>query len=133
MPMSRPNDFPRAVKVAAIRRAMRGSETTIYCDGCSLPGKGDLRVDHIVAAGLGGKPTLANAQVLFECCFRSKDSGDNRKVKYASRVEARHLGVAPKRQKLQSRGFQPAPPKPSRTARPDKALPRRDLYRKTDG
>jgi hypothetical protein len=119
--MTRPNDFPKAVKVAARLRAtdMHGE---VHCDGCGAIIRRH-RVDHIRAAGLLGPPTLANAQVLGVCCWAEKDTTDNAWVKRAKRVEAKHLGVrAPP--KMQSRGFAPRPPKPSPCRPTSKTLPR---------
>jgi hypothetical protein len=119
--MTRPNDFPRAVKIAAIKRAtdMNGE---IHCDGCGLIIK-RKRVDHIRAAGLNGAKTLENAQVLGPCCYTAKDIEDGIVVKRMGRIEAKHLGLRDP-PKMQSRGFAPRPPKPSPCAPTSKTLPR---------
>jgi hypothetical protein len=119
--MTRPNDFSRAVKIAAIKRAtdMNGE---IHCDGCGLIIK-RKRVDHIRAAGLNGAKTLENAQVLGYCCFAEKDAADNAVVKRMGRIEAKHLGLR-EPPKMQSRGFAPRPPKPSPCAPTSKTIPR---------
>jgi 5-methylcytosine-specific restriction endonuclease McrA len=126
--MTRPNDFPRKVRIAAVKRATR--DGLLYCEGCNLPIRGgDFRVDHIIAAGLDGKATLENASVLCRYCYLPKDAADNAVVKRATKVEAAHLGVPdkPKGRKMQSRGFPPRPTKPSRCGPTSKTLPRKPL------
>jgi hypothetical protein len=125
--MTRPNDFTMGVKIAARHRATK--DGVLVCEGCGLPIKGKLRVDHIIAAGLRGARTLANAQVLGECCYAAKDVADSAIVKRAIKLEAAHLGVPkPLRgNKLQGRGFPPRQPKPSPCRPTSKTLPRRPL------
>jgi hypothetical protein len=125
--MTRPNDFPRKVKVAAVKRATR--DGVMYCegDGCGLPIK-ICRVDHVIPAGMGGKSTLDNARILGPCCWPEIDAKANRLVKYAAKLEEIRLGVKRhKRQFIKSRGFPPRAPKPSPCAPTSKTLPRRGI------
>jgi len=123
-------NFPRSVRAAAIKRATRDNGQ-IYCERCGLPVK-TLRVDHIIAAGYGGKATLENAQVLGPCCYVQKDAADNAGVKRAGKLEAAHLG-APDRdyrptRKIEGRGFDKRPKAPKPVS--GKIVRRRDIFTK---
>ena len=83
-------EFPRAVKVAVVKRATRDS--VVYCESCGRMAK-RWRIDHKRADGLLGEPTLENAWLLAECCYPEKDAADTRAIAQAKRREAKHLGV----------------------------------------
>ncbi len=64
------------------------------CEQCNVALKGgDYDCDHVVADGLGGKPTLDNARILCRACHGIKTPGDVKKIAKVKRVEAKHLGV----------------------------------------
>jgi hypothetical protein len=110
-------EFPRAVKVAVVRRATKDGVT--YCEGCGAPCQ-KWQIDHARADGLLGAPTLENAQLLGECCYRPKNARDTAQIALAKRREAYALGVArPGKKKLRSRPKAPRPP-----YRPAAGLPR---------
>ena len=94
-------EFPKAIKVAAIKRATRDGQT--YCEGCGALAK-RWQIDHMRADGLLGDPTLENAQLLGECCYGPKNAADTTAIAQAKRREAKHLGVKPV-PAFQSRGF----------------------------
>jgi hypothetical protein len=99
--MSDRREFPRSVKVAAIRRATKDGVT--YCEGCSAIAK-TWRIDHRRADGLLGEPTLENAQLLGPCCYVRKDAQDARLIGLAKRQEAYHLGIEkPGKKKMRSK------------------------------
>ncbi len=106
------NEFPRAVKVAAWDRA--GGRCECLVDYNPKPDKidgppylkcgkklfpGDIFYDHIIADGLGGKPTLDNCQVLCKAHHDAKTfTADVPKIAKTKRVRANHIGAAkPKR------------------------------------
>lgn len=83
-------EFPRSVKVAAVKRAMRDS--VIYCEMCGLPTK-SVEFDHGIPDGLGGEPTLANCVVACPQCHKGKTKVDVADIAKAKRREARKLGI----------------------------------------
>jgi hypothetical protein len=87
--MSR-HEFPRAVKVAVIRRATKNGVT--FCEGCGALAK-KWQIDHVRADGLLGEPTLENAQLLGSCCYESKNAQDTRCIAEAKRREAAALSI----------------------------------------
>lgn len=98
--MSR-REFPRAVKVAVIRRATKDGLT--YCEKC-----GEVvtkwQIDHVRADGLLGEPTLKNAQLLGECCYGPKNAEDTAQIALAKRREAYAFGLErPGKKKLRAR------------------------------
>ena len=99
--MSNRREFPRAVRVAVIKRA--GASGMILCEGCGGFAK-RFQIDHRRPDGLLGEPTLENAQLLGECCHGPKNAADATAIAHAKRREANHLGVksAPS---FHSRGF----------------------------
>jgi|SRR5581483_812658 len=99
--MSR-QEFPRAVKVAVVKRATR--DGVVYCEKCGALAK-RWRIDHRIADSHGGKPTLENAWLLAECCYPEKDAKDTTIAAKLKRVEAAHIGAVRPAQKIQSRGF----------------------------
>ena len=124
--MARANDFTRGVRIAVrVRATTRG---VAYCEKCGLPTGGDHRVDHKIAAGLGGSSKIENAWLLCHVCYAEKDARDNAVVKRMIGIEANHLGVtsAPKGRALQGRGFEKRE-KPSRCGPTSKTVPRRGV------
>ena len=105
--MTRRN-FPKSVMVACIKRATK--DNVIYCEGCGVQAK-KFQIDHIRADGLLGEPTLENARLLCIECHGEKTKDDVARISKAKRVEARHLGAIPPKQKIQSRGFAKRPKK----------------------
>ena len=100
--MVKRREFPRAVKVAVIKRATRDGVT--YCEGCGALAR-RWQIDHIRPDGLLGEPTLENAQLLGECCYVPKNADDTKTIAKAKRREAKHLGIFRKRPAIPSRGF----------------------------
>ena len=84
-------EFPKAVKVAAVKRATRDGK--LFCEGCNGLVTGRFEIDHIRADGLLGEPTLENARVLCSICHKEKTASDVAVITKAKRVEARHLGI----------------------------------------
>ena len=87
--MSR-REFPRSVKVDAIKRATRGN--VVYCEECQQPAR-SWQIDHINPDGLTGTPTLDNARLLCLPCHRDKTSADVSDIAKAKRREAKHVGA----------------------------------------
>lgn len=92
-------EFPKAVKVAAVKRATRDGK--LFCEGCNALVTGRFEIDHIRADGLLGEPTLENARVLCSVCHKEKTKSDVGAIAKAKRLEAAHLGV-----RKRSTGFQ---------------------------
>ncbi|MBW3095679.1 HNH endonuclease [Pseudohoeflea coraliihabitans] len=108
-------EFPRKVKRAAIERAAG------HCEKCAAKLKpGEVEVDHILPAELGGEPTLANAQAICRVCHKAKTADDVRRIRKADRARDKASGAMRSKQKIKSRGFArkernpkaPLPPKP---------------------
>jgi 5-methylcytosine-specific restriction endonuclease McrA len=95
-------EFPKAVKVAVIKRSTR--EHVVYCEACGLPAK-KWQIDHIVADAIGGEPVISNARLICEACYSVKNPQDTRRAAKTKRVEARYLGATMPKVKIQSRGF----------------------------
>lgn len=129
--MSR-REFPRAIKVAVIKRATRDGVT--YCEKCGALAK-RWQIDHIRPDGLLGEPTIENAQLLGECCYTPKNADDTAKIAKAKRREAKALGAKkPAGRPIVSVPFPPPEDKKrsDRTGKVDKsalpALPRRPMF-----
>jgi 5-methylcytosine-specific restriction endonuclease McrA len=105
--MARRN-FTKAIIVARIKASTK--DGVVYCDLCSLPCR-KWEVDHIRADGLLGEPTFDNSRLLCVPCHKEKTLSDVKAISKAKRVEARHLGAAQPKKKIQSRGFQKKEPK----------------------
>jgi 5-methylcytosine-specific restriction endonuclease McrA len=88
--MSSRKEFPKSVKVAAIKRATRDSVT--YCEGCNLPTK-VWHYDHVNPDGLTGEPTIENCELLCLPCHAEKTKQDVGQIAKAKRREAKALGV----------------------------------------
>lgn len=104
-------EFPAAVKRAAFRRCCRDGKP--YCEGCGIGLViGNIEYEHVIPDGLSGTPTLDNCKVFCRrSCARAKtDVEDNPRMAKADRVLRKSFGLAPRRSRLQSRGFQKSPP-----------------------
>lgn len=120
-------DFPRNVRIAAIKRATRNG---IVC--CENPACGAMakryQIDHIIPDALGGEPVLGNAQLLCEFCFTPKNAADASAIARAKRREADYLAAnPPPRQPILSRGFTASAPRAPRLPIPFE-LPRRQMF-----
>jgi 5-methylcytosine-specific restriction protein A len=123
--MTKRREFPKSIKVAAVKRAMRDGE--VYCEECSALAK-KWEIDHANPDGLTGEPTLSNAVVLCQPCHREKTRADVGKIAQAKRREARDLGIR-KPPTLKSPGFRPAPKQRRASGPLEKQLPpRRAIY-----
>lgn len=111
-------EFPRAVKVAAIKRATANGQ--VYCEACGCMTKGKFEIDHIRPDGLLGEPTLENARILCSPCHKEKTKSDVGAIAKAKRNEARHLGI-----RKAGRGF---PKREKETLALTRVVPRRSLY-----
>jgi 5-methylcytosine-specific restriction endonuclease McrA len=96
-------EFPKSVKVAAVKRATKNGE--VYCEQCGVLCKSKWEIDHVIPDGLGGEPTLANAKVICRECHTEKTKGDVGKIAKAKRCEARSLGVRKTTPRINSPGF----------------------------
>jgi 5-methylcytosine-specific restriction protein A len=118
----RRREFPTKVRVAVIKRAMRGN--VVYCELCGGVAK-RFQIDHVIADAHGGEPVIENAQLICEGCFGEKNPKDTKIAAKLKRIESRHVGAALPKQRLKSRGF----PKRQREPAIDKGalppLPRR--------
>lgn len=78
-----------------------------HCEKCKAVLKvGEGEVDHILPDVLGGKPVLANAQVLCRVCHAQKTADDIRRTRRADRQRDKHSGAMRSRSKLTGPGFQ---------------------------
>lgn len=98
--MSR-QEFPKAIKVAAVKRATR--DGNVFCEECGCLAK-RWEIDHINPDGLTGRPVLENARLLCSSCHREKTALDVAAIAKAKRREANDLGV------------KTAPPQPIKSA-----------------
>jgi 5-methylcytosine-specific restriction protein A len=126
-------EFPRAIKVAVIKRSMR--DGLVICEECGEFAK-RFEIDHIDADGLTGKPVLENARLLCRPCHLEKTKIDVAVIAKAKRREAAYLGArAPSSRPIATRSF----PRSSKAmAREEKAkasprasLPPKPMYRDT--
>ena len=82
-------EFSAKVKMEALARSNG------LCEGRDCGAKltiGKYHFDHVTPDALGGKPTLANCQVLCWACHRAKTSAhDVPKIAKADRQRAKHL------------------------------------------
>jgi 5-methylcytosine-specific restriction endonuclease McrA len=95
-------EFPKAIKVACIKRATR--DGVIFCEKCGALAK-KFQVDHVNPDGLTGKPVIENAMLICEPCFLEKNAKDTSDIAKAKRREARDLGAKSEGPKIQSAGF----------------------------
>ena len=119
-------EFPKSVKVAAIKRADGKCEAP----GCGLPHLGRFEIDHVIADALGGEPVLSNARVLCIACHGAKTKLDTTAAAKVKRQEAAHLGAKmTSANPIRSAGF---PRSAKRSAHPMPALPPRSLFREVE-
>ena len=99
------SEFPKAVRVAVIKRATDAAGT-IRCEQCNGVAK-RFQIDHINPDGLTGKPTLENAKLLCDVpCHREKTAKDVADIAKAKRREVDHLRANPApAKKLAGPGF----------------------------
>ena len=83
------SNFTRVVRDQAYRRA-NGA-----CQKCLRPVfKGEYHVDHIIADSIGGKATLANAQILCNECHNWKTrKADVPRIAKTKRQKRKHDGT----------------------------------------
>ncbi len=91
------------MKVAAIKRATVNGE--VFCEACGCLTKGRFEIDHVKEDFYGGEPVLENAKILCIPCHREKTTGSAKTMAKTRRVEAKHVGAARPKGKIQSRGF----------------------------
>lgn len=83
-------EFPRAVKVAAFRRANG------HCEKCTAHlYAGKFTYDHIIPDWLGGEPTLENCQVICDACDGVKTPADQSRIAKTKREHDAHIGARP--------------------------------------
>lgn len=120
--MTKRREFPKSVKVAAIKRATQGG--IVFCEICSAMCK-SFEIDHVVADSHGGEPTLENARVICSPCHLEKTKKDTTVAAKLKRVEARHVGAVKPKGTIKSPGFTPT----AKTPRIQKThLPPRAIY-----
>ena len=87
------------------------------CAICTRTIIGSLRpaYDHIVGLVNGGGNRESNLQLLCVSCHAGKTKADVAEKAIVYRKRAKHLGLMPKRQKIQSAGFRKSPPQRSAT------------------
>lgn len=102
-------EFPKAVKVAVIKRATK--DGVLFCEKCGAIAK-RKQIDHVNPDGLTGQPVIENAMLICEPCFLEKNAKDASIIALAKRQEAKHLGAETPKTKI------PAPPKRERTSKP---------------
>lgn len=116
-------EFPRAVKVAAIKRATVNGQ--VYCEACGCMTKGKFEIDHVRPDGLLGEPTIENARILCVACHKEKTKSDVRSIAKAKRVEARNLGI-----RKSGKGF---PRREKEKLELTKVVSRRPMYEEING
>lgn len=115
-------EFPQKVKVAVLKRA--GAPGFLICEQCGGFAK-QFQIDHRRPDGLGGEPTLENAQLLCKACFDVKNPADASAIARAKRQEAADLGARRAKAKIPA-GPSSLSTKPKRAPKP--SLPPRILY-----
>lgn len=88
---------------------------------CHLTGRkimvGDAwDLDHIKALVNGGEHRESNLAPALRDKHRAKTAEDVAEKARVASLKAKHIGAAPKRRKIQSAGFKPAPPQNRATA-----------------
>ncbi len=116
-------EFPKAVRVAVIKRCTRDSN--VYCEACGGLAK-RFQIDHVIPDALGGEPALSNAQLLCETCFSVKNPKDTKDAAKAKRREAKHLGAHQSRAPIKNKPSAKREPRALASALPE--LPRKRFY-----
>ena len=96
------HEFSKGVRVAVIKRATKYN--MICCEMCGALAK-KWQIDHIRADGLLGEPTIENAMLICETCWRVKNPQDTSAIAKAKRREAINLGATKPKGQIKSRGF----------------------------
>lgn len=104
--MTKRREFPKATKVAVIKRATRDGQ--VFCEKCGVLAK-RFQIDHVIADSHGGRPVIENAELICEDCFGVKNPQDTKIAAKIKRVEAAHLGADPAKGEIQSRVTPKAP------------------------
>lgn len=131
--MANRREFPKAVYIQIVNRAMQESGE-IACEGCGLIlGKKKYHIDHTIADALqidkSRKLTVDDGKLLgVDCCHKPKTAVDVAVIAEAKRREAKHLGIrtAPSKP-IRSAGF--AKSEKAARRQPKPSLPPRQLYR----
>lgn len=90
-------EFSKAIRVAVVKRTTRDGVT--YCELCHAMAK-QWQIDHVRPDGLLGEPTLANAMLICEPCWKVKNPADTSAIAKAKRSEAAHLGADTQKAKI---------------------------------
>ncbi len=111
-------EFPQKVRKAAFARCCKnGTMPGIpQCENCgNVLRSGNIEYEHLDPDGLGGEPTLENCGVWCRVpCSKTKTfTEDNPRMAKADSVLKVNYGLRPARKKIQSRGFDKAPPQRS--------------------
>lgn len=72
--------------------------------GCDVP-ETRAQYDHILPDALGGKPELANCQLLCGPCHKEKTAQDVGRIRKADRQRARHVGAMKPKGTIKNAGF----------------------------
>lgn len=111
--MTKRTEFSSKVRDQAYERSKGKCENK----ACGLPLQvGRFHYDHILPDALGGKPTIANCQVICESCHVAKTAKEDvPRIRKADRQRKAHIGAetAP-RAKIANRGFDAPPEKPAK-------------------
>lgn len=93
--MPKRREFTKAVKVAAYERSQG------HCEACTARLEvGRFQYDHVLAAALGGPPTLDNCKVLCTNCHGGKTGlEDIPIIAKSNRVRNKHIGAATRKQR----------------------------------
>ena len=108
-------EFPAKVRTAVIKRATRND--VAYCENCSAMAK-RFQIDHVRPDGLLGDPTIENAMLICEACYREKNPKDASAIAQAKRREAKHVGADRPAGNIKSAGFPKRDKKPAIEKRP---------------
>jgi 5-methylcytosine-specific restriction endonuclease McrA len=117
-------EFPQSVRKAAFARSCKQCPVegvanipgVPQCESCGIELRsGNIEYEHIVPDGLGGEPTLENCGVWCRSsCSKSKThTEDNPRMRKADSVIRKSFGLTPRKQKINSPGFQPTEPQRS--------------------
>lgn len=87
--MSKREEFPAKVKVAAFERANG------RCESCTARlCLGHYQYDHVIPTALGGPPTLENCQVICSSCHMVKTARtDVPQIARSERIRRKHIGA----------------------------------------
>ncbi len=112
-------EFPQKVRKEAFRRCCQKAPAGVanipsvpQCESCGKELRaGGIVYEHDQPDGLGGEPTAENCKVHCSSCATEKTvKEDNPRMAKADAVLKASFGLRPSRKKMQSRGFERAPP-----------------------